>query len=76
MSIYSYRCWNCGNEFYILQKMTDEPVMVCPKCKESTAKRIIGSCGLIFKGSGFYVTDNRSGEYAEKEKAEKEIKHG
>jgi len=46
------------------------------QCKESTAKRVIGSCSLIFKGSGFYVTDNRSSEYVKKEKVEKGINHG
>jgi putative FmdB family regulatory protein len=57
MPHYDYECSNCKNVFEVFQKMTDEPVFECPKCK-SKAKRLIGAgCGLIFKGKGFYITD-------------------
>ncbi len=61
MPNYDYKCADCGYTFEEFQKMTDEPLRVCPKCKGSL-KRLIGS-GLapIFKGSGFYQTDYKNG---------------
>lgn len=57
MPNYDYKCLDCGYLFEEFQKMTDEPLKECPKCKGSV-KRLIGA-GLapIFKGSGFYQTD-------------------
>lgn len=43
--------------------MTDEPISVCPKCQGHTRRLITGGAGLLFKGSGFYVTDYRSSQY-------------
>ncbi len=57
MPTYDYKCEDCGNTFEFFQKMTDEPLKVCPKCK-GKLKRLIGpGAGAIFKGSGFYQTD-------------------
>lgn len=57
MPTYDYECLNCGESFEIFQKMNDSHLKECPKCK-GKIKRLIGSgSGLIFKGSGFYVTD-------------------
>jgi putative FmdB family regulatory protein len=58
MPIYYYRCDECGREFERRQRMTDEPVRACPAC-DGTVRRIIQPVGIIFKGSGFYITDNR-----------------
>lgn len=60
MPIYLYECASCGVRFERLQRMTDEPVTVCPEC-EGPVHRVIQPVGIIFKGSGFYVTDNRQG---------------
>ncbi len=58
MPTYEYRCSECGNEFEEFQKMTADPLVVCPKCGKRTLKRVMGTGGgLIFKGSGFYLTD-------------------
>jgi putative FmdB family regulatory protein len=54
--IYGYRCSNCGHEFEIQQRMSDEPLKVCPKCQGKLTK-ILYPAGVIFKGSGFYTTD-------------------
>ena len=64
MPTYEYKCDACGAEFERFQSMTAVPVKVCPKCKKAKVRRVI-SCGagLIFKGSGFYVTDYRSEGY-------------
>ena len=56
MPIYGYRCSNCGHQFEIQQRMSDEPLKVCPKCQGKLTK-ILYPAGVIFKGSGFYTTD-------------------
>lgn len=58
MPTYLYECEKCGR-FEIVQKITEDPLEECLTCK-SPVKRIIGAPGIIFKGSGFYSTDNRS----------------
>ena len=62
MPTYLYQCERCGR-FEIFQKITEDPLEECPTC-ESPVKRIIGAPGIIFKGSGFYSTDNRSASNA------------
>jgi len=57
MPIYEYRCENCGKLEHF-QKITDEPLRTCPKCG-GHIKRLISKAGIIFKGSGFHVTDYR-----------------
>ena len=59
MPQYEYQCDVCGVRFERLQPMSDEPVRVCPECGCSV-RRLIQPVGIIFKGSGFYVTDNRA----------------
>jgi putative FmdB family regulatory protein len=58
MPIYSYRCNDCGHEFDQRQRMSDDALTVCPVC-EGHIRRVVTSVGVVFKGSGFYVTDNR-----------------
>lgn len=57
MPHYDYECKKCGYRFERFQKITDKPLMHCPKCKGSVRRLIGAGCGLIFKGSGFYATD-------------------
>ena len=58
MPTYEYACEKCGNHFEIFQSMKDDPLKTCPKCKKPALKRLLGTgAGLIFKGSGFYITD-------------------
>ncbi len=62
MPTYEYLCQACGHRFDVLQKITEEPLTRCPKCQRSRLKRLIGTgLGVIFKGSGFYSTDNKRG---------------
>jgi putative FmdB family regulatory protein len=71
MPTYEYLCDACGNRFEKFQTMTSAPIKQCPKCKKNKARRLISAgAGLIFKGSGFYITDYRSEGYKEKAKAE------
>ncbi len=63
MPVYSYRCKTCGHQFDIRQRMSDEPLSECPAC-QGEVRRVVNSVGVVFKGKGFYVTDNRSGSSA------------
>jgi putative FmdB family regulatory protein len=63
MPTYHYRCTQCGHEFEEFQKITDEPLSKCPKCGGLPQRLISGGAGLLFKGEGFYITDNRSEGY-------------
>jgi putative FmdB family regulatory protein len=78
MPTYEYQCEKCNQTFETFQSMKDEAFIVCPKklCRletwgEGKVKRQIGTgAGLIFKGSGFYITDYRSTNYKESAKKE------
>ena len=71
MPTYEYKCDACGYAFERFQSMSAAPVRKCPKCGKSKVRRLIGTgAGLIFKGSGFYITDYRDPSYADKAKAE------
>lgn len=61
MPSYDYECISCGHRFEMFQKITDEPVKDCPECGNQVRRLIAGGMGVIFKGNGFYVTDNRKG---------------
>ena len=60
MPIYTYRCDSCGVQFDRRQKFSDEPLKVCPECQTETLRKVYLPVGIVFKGSGFYATDNRS----------------
>ena len=60
MPIYTYRCENCGVQFERQQHFSDEPLTRCPECNKKTLRKVYLPVGIVFKGSGFYATDNRS----------------
>ena len=78
MPTYEYQCEKCDRTFEVAQSMKDEPLKSCPKdrCRQKTwgkgkVGRLIGTgAGLIFKGSGFYITDYRSEGYKAAAKTE------
>lgn len=73
MPTYEYRCNNCSYEFEEFQSMKDLPLSVCPQCKQSNLQRVIGSGGgMIFKGSGFYLTDYKGGSSGKKDSSQGE----
>ena len=68
MPTYEYACPKCGHEFEQFQSMRDEPLKKCPKCKKAGLKRLVGGgAGLIFKGTGFYITDYKNKGSGKKE---------
>jgi putative FmdB family regulatory protein len=71
MPTYEYACSKCGHHFDQFQSMRDEPLKKCPKCHKAALKRLIGGgAGLIFKGSGFYITDYKNQGMAKAASAE------
>ena len=59
MPTYEYECDSCSFRFEKRQRFDEEPLAICPKC-EGEVHRVFHSAPIIFKGSGFYVTDNRN----------------
>ena len=74
MPIYTYQCENCGVRFDRQQSFSDPVLKQCPECLEETLRKVYTPVGIVFKGSGFYSTDNRSpsGSRPKKEKSSAE----
>src|SRR5688500_2523242 len=71
MPTYEYKCDACEAEFERFQSITAPAIKRCPECGKAKVRRLIGTgAGLIFKGSGFYITDYRDKSYADKAKSE------
>ena len=58
MPTYSYACTECDNRFDAVQAFSDDALTECPKC-QGRLRKLFGSVGVVFKGSGFYRTDSR-----------------
>ena len=74
MPLYAYQCNSCEYQFERQQSFSDDPVSICPECDESAVRRLISPVGVVFKGSGFYITDNRkskNGKSSDKEAVSK-----
>ncbi len=70
MPTYEYECEKCGHHFELFQSMKEPAKKTCPQCKGRVRRLISGGAGLIFKGSGFYITDYRSEGYKSAAKKE------
>ena len=57
MPLYEYRCEACGHQFEVIQKFSDEPIAVCPKCGAGPVAKLLSSPAFQFKGTGWYITD-------------------
>lgn len=69
MPTYEYRCGRCGHQFEEFQSIKANPLKTCPECKTENLKRLLGAgAGLIFKGSGFYITDYKNNGNGKAEK--------
>lgn len=69
MPTYEYQCGACGHQMEAFQKMSDEPLTLCPTCHKPTLNKLISGGGFQLKGSGWYVTD-----YSKKSKPSQESK--
>ena len=77
MPTYDYKCDACNHQWEEFQSIKADPTKKCPKCGKSKALRQIGGgAGLIFKGSGFYLTDYRSDSYKKAAEADKKASAG
>ncbi len=72
MPVYTYRCENCGIQFDEKEGFNDPTKTICPECEEESLHRVYRPVGIVFKGSGFYATDNRSPSGKEARKHDKE----
>jgi putative FmdB family regulatory protein len=61
MPIYAYKCSACGHAKDVLQKISDDPLTVCPACGATAFSKQVTAAGFQLKGAGWYVTDFRSG---------------
>lgn len=59
MPTYEYVCRECGHHLEVVQKFTDDPLQTCERC-QGALRKVFSAAGIIFKGSGYYVTDTRS----------------
>ncbi|MDP6957371.1 MAG: zinc ribbon domain-containing protein [Planctomycetota bacterium] len=74
MPTYDYECDKCGHVFEVFEKPSQKRIKNCPECKKGKAKRLLGAGGgIIFKGSGFYITDSK-GNSGEPQPSKKEKK--
>lgn len=64
MPTYEYRCDTCAGEFEYFQQMSDEPLQKCERCGGHLTKLLSAGSGLIFKGTGFYITDYKKSSTA------------
>ncbi len=59
MPTYQYRCNDCAEDFEIVQKFSDPALTQCPEC-DGNLRKVFSAVGVVFKGAGFYATDNRT----------------
>jgi len=59
MPTYQYRCTDCDTDLEVVQKFTDDALTDCPEC-DGALRKVYSAVGVVFKGSGFYATDNRT----------------
>ena len=77
MPTYDYICNDCEKMYEYFQSMSDPPIKKCPECKKNILRRVIsGGTGLIFKGSGYYLTDykNKKTQSSDNKKSNKKKK--
>jgi len=69
MPIYEYRCADCGFQEEYLQKVSEPPMTVCPKCGKASFRKLLSAAGFQLKGSGWYATDFKNGSQPKKAQA-------
>ena|SRR5258705_2912088 len=72
MPTYEYRCNSCGEHLEVVQSFSDDPLTKCPNCGKKALRKVFSPVGIVFKGSGFYKTDNRGKGASKTKEKEKE----
>ena len=62
MPIYEYQCGHCGHKLEKLQKISDEPLKICPQCSNHSLKKLVSAAAFRLKGGGWYETDFKTGD--------------
>ena len=62
MPIYDYKCSHCEHEIEVIQKISDKPKTICPKCNTKSLKKLISAPSFRLKGGGWYETDFKTGK--------------
>ena len=73
MPIYEYACASCGEHFERRQSFSDEPIRACPDCGGPT-KKVLQPVGIVFKGSGWYITDSRKSASSDSSDSKADVK--
>lgn len=74
MPIYEYQCEACGHALETLQKISEQPLVVCPECGKSALKKLVSAAAFRLKGGGWYETDFKTGNKKNISKQDKESK--
>lgn len=61
MPIYDYKCSNCGHQFELIQKFSDQPAEICPQCSKKSVQKLVSAPSFRLKGGGWYETDFKTG---------------
>tara|TARA_B100000497_G_scaffold13922_1_gene16027 strand:+ start:582 stop:866 length:285 start_codon:yes stop_codon:yes gene_type:complete len=61
MPIYDYKCSNCGHQFELIQKFSDQPAEICPQCTQKSVQKLVSAPSFRLKGGGWYETDFKTG---------------
>ena len=61
MPIYDYKCSNCGHQFELIQKFSDQPAEICPQCTKKSVQKLVSAPSFRLKGGGWYETDFKTG---------------
>ncbi len=64
MPTYQYACRSCDHQFEVVQGFDEAALTTCPACEQEQLRKLFGNVGVVFKGSGFYRNDSRSGKQA------------
>ena len=74
MPIYEYQCSSCDHKFEMIQKISSEPLEICPKCDSPSLKKLVSASAFKLKGSGWYETDFKKFEKISRKKLKKRDK--
>lgn len=60
MPTYEYKCTSCAHQFEKMQKITEDPLIICPSCSKATLQKVLHPPPIVFKGQGWYINDSKT----------------